>query len=175
MSNLTPTDDMVMVLPALAGAPSLSLNLSATKEGEKRLHESKMVSPITYTDLEYCFNEGYRECRRHLATVGYQIVKAEAAVEAAKATFIIDTYPGILTTLPKAIQSQASTLSAHLARCEEYTSALDRLGMLTAVEALLDGKIKTFEKTCQFMRKRMDLILRSGLSNADLYATAGRK
>ena len=137
--------------------------------------EAKDVSPVTYAELESVYNESYRELRRHLATVGYQIVRAQAAVEAAKATFIIDTYPTILQTLPRALQSQASTLNAHLSRCDEYTSALDRLGMLKAVEALLDGKVKTFEKTCQFMRKRMDLIIRSGLSGADLYVTSGRK
>lgn len=164
-----------LTVPAFQKSSELVLSLNSTREGESRLLEAKMVSPITYADLESCFNEAYRELRRHLATIGYEITKAEAAVDAAKSNFIIDEYPNIVSTLPKAIQTQASTLQAHLIRNETYTTALDRVGQLKAMEALLDGKVKVFEKTCQFMRKRMDLILRSGLSNANLYTTSGNK
>lgn len=164
-----------LIIPAFHKSAELSLNLSRTREGESRLMEAKMVSPVTYADLESCFNESYRELRGHLAIIGYEIVKAEAAIDSAKSNFIIDTYPNIVAGLPRAIQSQASTLQAHLVRYVDYTSAVDRLGQLKAMEALLDGKIKVFEKTCQFMRKKMDLILRSGLSNGNLYVTSGNK
>jgi hypothetical protein len=169
------TQEHSLVIPAFQKSNELSLSLNKTREGESRLLEAKMVNPITYTDLESCFNEGYRELRRHLATIGYELTRAETAVEVAKSNFIIDTYPGIVSNLPRAIQSQASTLQAHLVRDQDYLAAMDRVGQLKAFEALLDGKIKVFEKTCSFMKKKMDLILRSGLSGSQLYVTSGNK
>ncbi len=163
-----------LVIPAFQKSQELRLGLGKTREGESRLIEAKDVNPSTYTDLEFCFNEGYRELRRHLATIGYEITKAETAVEVAKSNFIIDVYPSIVSGLPKALQSQASTLQAHLVRDQEYLLSMDRVGQLKAMEALLDGKVKVFEKTCQFLRKKMDLVLRSGLSNSNLYVTSGK-
>jgi hypothetical protein len=163
-----------LVIPAFQKSAEMHLTLSKTREGESRLLEAKMVNPVTYAELESVFNEGYRELRRHLSTIGYELTRASTAVEVAKSNFIIDTYPGIVASLPRAIQSQASTLQAHLIRDQEYLMALDRVGQLTAMESLLDGKIKVFEKTCQFMRKKMDLILRSGMSGSNMYSTSGK-
>jgi hypothetical protein len=60
-------------------------------------------------------------------------------------------------------------------RDSEYLAAKDRVDMLKAIEALLDGKIKVFEKTVQFMNKRMDLILRAGMDPSVYYKSSGRK
>jgi len=163
-----------LVIPAFQKSQELHLVLTKTRDGESRLLEAKMVSPVTYAELEYCFNESYRELRRHMATIGYEITKAQTAVEVAKSNFIIDEYPAKVADLPKAMQAQAATLQAHLMRNQDYLLAMDRVGQLKAFEALLDGKIKTFEKTCSYMKKKMDLILRSGLSGTNLYSTSGK-
>ena len=168
------SSEHALVIPAFQKSQELHLSLNHTREGERRLSEAKTVNPVTYADLESCFNEGYRELRRHLSTIGYELTKAETAVEVAKSNFIIDTYPGIVANLPRALQSQASTLQAHLIRDTEYLESLDRVGQLKAMESLLDSKVKVFEKTCQHMRKSMDLILRSGLSNSNLYSTSNK-
>jgi hypothetical protein len=163
-----------LVIPAFQKSTELQLTLNKTKEGEARLLEAKNASPATYSDLESSYNEAYRELRRHLATVGYELSKAENALETAKSNFLIDTYQEKIKDLPKSYDS-ADLRKAWLMRDPEYVAAKERSDMLKAMESLLDGKIKVFERTCAYMKKRMDLILRSGLSGSNLYITNGNK
>jgi hypothetical protein len=149
------------------------LSLNSTREGESRLLEAKMVNPITYADLECCYNQAYRELKRHLATIGFELSKADNALETAKSNFLIDVYQEKIKDLPKSYDS-SDLRKAHLMRDSAYVDAKNRVDMLKAMEALLDGKIKVFERTCAFMKKRMDLVLRSGLSDPQLYVT-GKK
>lgn len=157
-----------LVIPAFQQSTELSLSLNKTREGEARLLEAKMVNPLTYADLESCFNESYRELKRYLGLIGLELLKADDALETAKSNFLIDSYQDKIKDLPKSYDS-ADLRKAWLMRDADYLAAKDRQNMLKAMEALLDGKIKVFEKTCQFMRKRMDLVLRSGLSDPQLY------
>lgn len=167
MSNNN-TQEHSLVIPAFQKSSELNLSLNKTREGEARLLEAKMVNPVTYSDLESCFNEAYRELKRHLSTIGYELSRADNALETAKSDFLIDTYQDKIKDLPKSYDS-SDLRKAWLMRDSSYLAAKDRVDMLKAMEALLDGKIKVFEKTCQFMRKKMDLILRSGLSDPQLY------
>jgi hypothetical protein len=158
-----------LVIPSFQGREEKHLILNKTREGESRLLEAKMVNPITYAELESCYNESYRELKRHLATIGFEISKAENSLETAKSNFLIDKYQEKIKDLPKSYDS-ADLRKAHLMKDPEYIAAKDRVDMLKAMEALLDGKIKVFERTCAFMKKKMDLILRSGLSDPKLYS-----
>ena len=81
-----------LVIPAFDKSTEMVMSLNKTREAESRLLEAKMVSPVTYADLESCYNEAYRELRRHLATVGYGITKADNCLETAKSKFLIDSY-----------------------------------------------------------------------------------
>jgi hypothetical protein len=159
-----------LVIPSFQKIQEVHLSLNKSREGESRLLEAKMVNPITYAELESCYNEAYRELRTNLAIIGDQINKADTALEIAKSNFLIDNYQEKIKDLPKSYDS-SDLRKAWLMRDPDYLAAKDRLDLLKAMEALLDGKIKVFEKTCQFMRKKMDLILRSGLSSSQLYIT----
>ena len=159
-----------LIVPAFKTLNEIRLTLNYTRVGESRLLEAKSVSPINYSDLESCFNQAYRELKTNLAIVGDQINKADVLVEKAKSDFLIDRYQEKIKDLPKSYDS-ADLRKAWLMRDIDYTSAKDRLDMLKAMEALLDGKIKVFERTCAFMKKQMDLLLRSGLSGSQLYIT----
>jgi len=64
---------------------------------------------------------------------------------------------------------------AFFMRDSSYTAALDRIAQLKAFECFVDGRIKVMENVCRYMRKQMDLVLRSGLSNANLYVTHGNR
>lgn len=162
-----------LVIPAFKKVDQISLNLTKTREAEGRLLEAKMVSPITYADLESCYNEAYRELKTNLSIIGDQVNKAENALETAKSNFLIDSYQEKIKDLPKSHDS-ADLRKAWLMRDSEYVAAKERHDMLKAMESLLDGKIKVFERTCAYMKKKMDLILRSGLSGSNLYSTGGK-
>jgi hypothetical protein len=171
--NQIPHASTSLVIPPFGGSPALSLELTKTKEAEARLIEAKTVSPITYADLEHCFNESYRELKRHYATIGLELANAEKAQKTAKSVFLIDQYPELLAK--SKLQDNGDTREAYLMRNKEYTDALDRINMLKAMEAFVEGRIKVMERVCAYMKKQMDLVIRSGLSGRDLYNTQGRR
>jgi hypothetical protein len=169
-----PGDKAKMVIPGFQGSPPIVMPIAATRESEARFIEVKTVNPITYTDLEHTFNESYRELKQHLATIGYQLEMAKKALRNAQSRVMLDLYPDFIKDKPKTYDN-SHVRDAFLMRDKEYADAIDRIAMLTALESFMDGRIKTVENVCRYMRKRMDLVLRSGLSGADLYNTGGRK
>lgn len=164
-----------LVLPAFGKSPALSMDMGKIREAEARIIEAKMVNPSTYADLECAFNEAYRDLKRHLSSIGFQIAQAEKAMGEAKSDVILDKYPEFLRANDiKGTQNNADLREAFLMKDKPYLDALDRFNQLKAVESNFDGKIKVLENVCRYMRKKMDLILRSGLSNADHYVTSKR-
>lgn len=172
----SPLNRQTLVLPTFGKIPELSLNMEKIIEAEKRLIEAKTVNPLTYVDLEHAFNESYRELKRHLSSIGYHISLIDKAMEQAKADVLLDTYPAFLeSNNMKKSQDNADLRKAFLMKDAAYLAALDRMNQLKALESNMDGKIKVMENVCRYMRKQMDLILRSGLSNRDYYVTQGKK
>jgi len=167
-------ENAVLVIPAFGKSPALSLDVSSTREAERRLIDAKTVNPLTYSDLEHCFNESYRELKRHMSTLGYQIAMADKALAVAKSDLLLDKYPDFMKDKPKT-QDNADLRMAFFMRDPAYTNALDRIAQLKAFECFVDGRIRVMENVCRYLRKQMDLVLRSGLSNADLYLTHGKK
>jgi hypothetical protein len=177
-----PGDQASIMIPGGPGAPKddngkykdIVLPIGATRESEARFKEVKDVNPVTYTELEHVFNESYRELKRHLATISYQVVMADKAVRQAKSTFLLDSYPALIKDRPKN-ENNADMRDAYLMRDKDYLEAMDRHAQLKALESFMEGRIKTVENVCRYMRKRMDLIIRSGLSGSNLYLTGGKK
>ena len=171
-----------MTIPGFGNVSPIHLDLSNTREAEIRLIEAKMVNPSTYSDLEYCFNEAYRELRGHLGVIQFQITLTDKAMERAKSDVLLDKYPDFLVIKTKEakekgvkFQDSADNRTAFLMRDESYLAALDRMNMLKVMENYMDARIKSMEKTCSYMKLQMNLILRSGLSNTNLYNTQGKK
>lgn len=168
-----PGDKTTMTIPGFRGSSPIVLPIAATRESEARFIEVQQVNPVTYVNLEHTFNESYRELKRHLATIGYQLVMADKAMRQAKSAFLLDKYPEFIKDRPKN-ENNSDTRDAYLMRDKDYVEALDRHAMLTAMESFIDGRIKTVENVCRYMRKRMDLIIRSGLSSSNIYNTGGK-
>lgn len=168
MSDNSPVraqQENVMVVPAFRALPELLMDMTSNREAEARFIEAKMVNPSTYADLEHTFNEAYRDLKRYLAAVGYQIVFAEKALEEAKADILLDKYPQYLEEKGiKKSGDNADVRKAYIARNPDYQACLDRINQLKALENNFDGKIKVLENVCRYMRKKMDLLIRSGLS-----------
>ena len=173
---VVPEKSQVMVLPAFRSAPELHLDVAKIRDAETRIIDAKNVSPATYADLEHSYNEAYRDLKRHLSTIGYQIVFAEKALEEAKADIILDLYPQyLIDNNIKKTHDNTDLRKAFIARDPVYQACLDRVNMLKALESNFDGKIKVFENVCRYMRKKMDLIIRSGYSGANYHVTSGKE
>jgi hypothetical protein len=164
----------VLVIPGFKGSPDLQVDMSTMREAEARLIEAKTVNPVTYIDLEHTFNEAWRTQRTAFGKIGYQIALAETHLEKVKSDILIDQYPDFMKDKPRS-QDSADMREAFYMRQPEYVEALTRIDQLKAMEAYTEGNMKTIENTCRYMRKQMDLVLRSGLSGANLYITQGKK
>lgn len=150
-----------LTIPATENRPAVPLDLTRVKEGESRLIEAKTVNPATYSELEFTFNEGYREAKKNLSVIGYEITQAEKEIRQIKSIYLIDEYPDFLKD--KKLKDNAANREAFLERQDVYVAAMDRLNMLKSLEALLEGKVKVFENVCRYMKKSMDLVIRSGI------------
>lgn len=155
-----------LTIPATEHRPAVPIDFSKVREGESRLIEAKAVNPATYTELEFTFNESYREAKKNLSVVGYEITQAEKMVRQIKSIHLIDNYPAFLKE--KGLKDNASNREAFLERQQDYVEAVDRVSMLKSVEALLEGKVKVFENVCRYMKKTMDIVIRSG-TNSNKY------
>ncbi|NJO48275.1 MAG: hypothetical protein HC840_01005 [Leptolyngbyaceae cyanobacterium RM2_2_4] len=170
--NGAPDSTSLMVLPAFGKAPALKMEMKNIRTAETRLIEAKTVNPFTYSDLEHTFNEAYRDLKKHVASIGYALAMAQKSLEDAKADVILGSYAEAMKDKPKS-HDTLDMRNAYLTRDAAYSAALERLAQLKALESNMDGKIKVMENVCRYMRKQMDLILRSGMSNADYYITHG--
>lgn len=178
MSSMGFTNGLSISLPQYqyehGNLPALSFDITAAKTAEERLIETKMVNPVTYVELEFVLNEAYRELKQVVGNVGYHILKTEDALEKAKAHVILDKYPSFIENKPKSVDN-ADYRKAFIALDPSVQEIKDRLDVLKTLESLLESRIKVLEKASSYMKKRMDLIIKSGLSHADLYVTSGKK
>lgn len=157
------TERAELTIPAFGSTPELKLDITSIREGESRLIEAKVVNGGTYSDLEYIYNEGYRQAKKHLSHVGYEITRAKKSLREAKSQAILDDYPEFLKE--NKMKDNATVRDAFLERRGDYVAAQDRIDMLTAVESLLEGKVKVFENVCRYMKKQMDITIRSGVDS----------
>ena len=145
------------------------LDMTAIRHGESRILETKIVNGGTYNELEFVMNEGYREAKKNLSLVGYNLLKTKGKINKIKSEALIDEYPEWLSN--SKLKDSAAIRDAFLQTKERYVAALDRMDMLTAIESLLEGKIKVFENVCRYMRKEMDIRVRSGMIDHNKYGT----
>lgn len=156
------TERIEFTIPEFDTRPSVPIQMSKIREGENRLIEAKVVNPATYTELEFTFNEGYREAKNGLSVIGYEIMHAEKIVRRIKSEYLLDEYPSFIKE--RRINDNTANREAFLESKKNYTNAIDRVIMLKALEQLLEGKVKVFENVCRYMRKQMDLIIKSGIN-----------
>jgi hypothetical protein len=160
----------VITLPAFGKGTSLKIEMSSIRTAERRIIEAKNVSPVTYSELEHVFNESYRDLKRHLSAIGYQLALAEKALAEAKADVILGSYAEFMVGKPK-YQDNADLRQAYLTKDPAYSAAQDRIAQLKALESNFDGKLKVMENVCRYMRKKMDIIIRSGIPTGQFYNT----
>lgn len=156
-------DNHVLEIPAFDKFPALKMEMFSIRTAEHRIIEAKNVNPSTYSDLEHTFNEAYRELKRHLSTIGYQVAMANKALRQAKSEVILGTYAEFMKDKPK-YHDNTDLRDAFLMKDTDYLAALDRLAQLQAFESNFEGKVKVLENVCRYMRQKMYLLSKSGVS-----------
>lgn len=161
-NNLSTQNKQVVIkIPEFGPFKEMVLSRQKITEGNERLIEARVVNPATYTDLEFAFNEGYREARANIRTVNYEITKLEKHINQIKSRLLIDEYVPFLKETK--LKDSNVTKDAFFQQCEEYVQSVDRLNFLQAVSQMFEDNVKVFERTCAYMKKEMNLVLRSGI------------
>jgi hypothetical protein len=173
-ANVSIADGHYIEVPSFGKAPAMKLDMENIRTAERRIIEAKTVNPSTYIDLEHVYNEAYRDLKRHVSTLGYQLAMANKALEEAKANVLLGSYAEFLKGKPK-YENNSNLRDAFFTKDEAYSAAYDRIAQLTALESNFQGKIKVFENVCRYMRQKMYLISKSGLTDSNLYVTSGKK
>lgn len=156
-------DRAELTIPEFGSIPKIVLDISDIKRAESMILDAKVVNGGTYNDLEWNFNEGYRQAKTHLSEIGYQITRGKKALREAKSVAILDVYPEFLKE--KKLKDNATVRDAFLERRVDYVAAFDRVDMLLALESLMEGKVKNFENICRYIKKQMDITIRSGVDS----------
>lgn len=170
-NNHSAPSNQALVLPAFGKSPELKLEMGPIREAESRFLEAKTVSPSTYSDLEHTFNESYRDLKRHLSSIGYQLLLADKALRQAKAEVILGSYAEFMAGKPKS-HDNSDLRDAFLIKDEAYVAALDRVAQLRALESNFEGKLKVVENVCRYMRQKIWLFSKSGIGDPNLYVTS---
>lgn len=177
MENHSAPSNQALVVPAFGKSPELRLEMNSIRSAESRFLEAKTVSPASYSDLEHTFNESYRDLKRHLSNIGYQLTLADKSIREAKANVILGAYAEHMKDKPK-YQDNTDLRDAFLMKDKDYVAALDRVNQLKALQSNFEGKIKVIENVCKYMRQKMYLISKSGVPmdpHGTIGVTIGRK
>lgn len=156
------TESVELTIPEFGTRSEVRLVCTKIREGETRIIEAKAVNGATYNELEYVFNEGYREAKANLTMVRYEIAQSQKIQRRIKSECLLDQYPEFIKN--RGINDNASNREAFLELNEDYIAAQDRIDMLVAMEEMFENKIKVFENVCRYMKKEMDILIRSGMS-----------
>lgn len=154
---------LVMTVPGFRLCPDIKLNMSAWQVATGRLKEVQNLAAANYSNLEFCFQEAWREARANSIIIGDAIRKAKQNIEEIKADVVLTEIPELLRDSPKSANN-ADFRNAVLARNEQYKQANEHLDKLEAMLAHCESHMKIMENTSRFMKKQMDYFIRNGTS-----------
>lgn len=161
-TSLSIPDNHFIEVPSFGKAPAMKLDMNSIRTAERRIIEAKTVNPSTYVDLEHTYNEAYRDLKRHVSTIGYQLAMANKALDEAKADVLLGSYAEFMKGKPK-YQDNSHLREAFFTKDYAYSAAYERVAQLKALESNFEGKIKVLENVCRYMRQKMYLLTKSGV------------
>lgn len=150
----------MIVLPAFMHCGELRLNMSNWTNAINRMPEAKNFVPAMYGDLEFDFQEAWRESKANAIKVGDAIRKAKQNIEEIKADIILEEIPKALENLPKSANN-ADFRKAIMAKNENYQQAVEYLGKLEAMLEHFESHMKTMENTTSYMKKQMNYYIQT--------------
>ena len=121
-----------------------------------------MVNGATYSDLEMIMLQGESEMRTNHSQITYEITRSKKTLERLKSEYLIDEYVPFLKET--GLKDSTIVKNAFLQKKEDFIAAQDRIDFLTALESLVEGKIKVLNNVSRVMKKEMDLQIRSAFN-----------
>lgn len=152
-----------MVVPAFRHCPELKLRMSGWQTAMKRLPEAKVLAASNYLDLEFTFQEAWRESKTNAIQVGDALKKARQNVSEVKADIILTEIPELLKELPKSANN-ADFRNAVIVKNEDYKKAQEHVEKLEAMLEHFESHMKIMENTSRFLKKQMDYFRNIGIT-----------
>jgi len=150
------------LIPEFDGRPAINLSFTANYEAERRMVEARVVNGATYSDLEMIILQGESEMRTNHSQITYEITRSKKTLERLKSEYLIDEYVPFLKET--GLKDSTIVKNAFLQKKEDFIAAQDRIDFLTALESLVEGKIKVLNNVSRVMKKEMDLQIRSAFN-----------
>lgn len=123
----------------------LELPMDIIDQAEARLHEVRLVSVATATELKGAFNEAANATSKYMAWIEYEILKAKKQLDLDRATVILEKVPLEAIRLKESgIKMNEDMREALISKDEDCQYALDVLDSLKAMKALMDSYYWTF-------------------------------
>lgn len=153
-----------MVVPAFEYCPELRLQMIGWQEAMKRFPEAKTLAAANYLDLEFTFQEAWRESKRNAIQVGDALKKAKQYLEEVKADIILIEIPKLMEELPKSVTGNAHFRNAVIAKNETHKKAQEHVEKLEAMLEHFESHMKIMENTSRFLKKQMDYFRTNGIT-----------
>lgn len=164
MTELVNNQGTAIVVPSYGHCPELKLSMTGWETAIKRLPEAKHLAAANYLDLEFAFQEAWRESKRNCIQVGDALKKAKQNIEEIKSDIILEEIPKMLEEKPKSANN-ADFRRAVMARNEDYLQANEHLEKLEALLEHFESHMKIMENTSRFLKKQMDYFRNLGISS----------
>lgn len=127
------------------GKEPLVLDMALIDEADRRLHEVRLVSAATATELKGMFNEAANTASKYLAWIEYEILRAKKTHSLNRATVVLEKAVDEAKRLKEVgIKMNEDMRDALIARDEACQRSQDVLDSLIAVKALLESSYWTF-------------------------------
>ena len=116
-----------------------------------------------YLDLEFAFQEAWREAKTNAIQVGDALKKARQNVSEIKADIILTEIPQLLKELPKSANN-SDFRNAVIIKNEDYKKAQEHVEKLEAMLEHFESHMKIMENTSRFLKKQMDYFRNIGIT-----------
>jgi hypothetical protein len=126
---------------------TLTLEMAPLYYAESRLFEVAAATPAKAPELMSTFNEACNTTSKYLAWIEYELLQGEKFFNLAKATVILEKAPEEFKKYrDTGIKFNEDFREALIARDMDCQKRLDALNGIKAVRALLESKVKSFER-----------------------------
>lgn len=133
-----PAERVLAVPRGLPGLNPLELDMSLIQEADRRLHEVRLVSHATKSELQGLYNQAANEAGKYMGWIEYEILRAKKQLTKDRSNVIM----GIAMEKAKELKSLGMKMNedlreALISQDEKCSESLDRLNSLEAVKVIL--------------------------------------
>lgn len=139
MDNLPVKGRVLQVPRGIPGSAPLALEMDIIDEAERRLHEARLASHATKTELSGLFNEAANAAGKYSSWIAYEILRAKKHQAKCRSNVILGSMMDEAKRLKElGVKMNEDIREAFISKDPACEEALDILNSLIAVQTLLE-------------------------------------